>query len=639
MPLAVAGLAGAIYFLNMLRGSFSPIMMDYVVWATFIAAMLAALGDIRRHCRSAGYASTLTMDILAVVFLMIGRGGSTAYSLWNTSLATPIVGGSTIFNASVALASLVALGSIWLSLSVVMHCAFEHPIVLRATESYCATLGSMKGASMRLLAAIEKRPVLFAFAIGFGIRLIPEVVWWPWPIGWDTFEYMAELNDFLAFPNPLSPDFNYTLSRTPPLLNTILSLPGALFGSWAVFKAFPPIAYGAIIALVAFTSKRALQMNNRQALLAAVVSAFFILNLRMSSDYQKQILGTIMLMAALVCIREDGGWKRNLGVASLFIMAALASQITAVAAVPAILLLLVDSARLRRLPRCALYASSLIIVIAALAQYSGGFVWGNSTFGLAPAGVYSLTTSASSALIAYTMAGYTIILVPALLVFRSYNKYYLAVIAALLVAGLSPIFVPYTSISGYYRFLIEIVPFAVPLAIKGMLTANRRLPVAAYSLAIILIGCCFIFPGGSTYTGKLTNTYIEFPVSVAPDPASRDQLTSLIQFSSNISNMGLDEGIPIIVPYYLYRYVHYGILNPAPGRIISLNTADSYTLNRSIASLNASTVYFFADISEQGMAKMLDSMSYNSTGGLVTFSFTILRDGMFCFYEVSRSFG
>ncbi len=638
VPLSLLGLAGSALFLYSLRGGYSPILMDYVVWCVFIASSLAAIGDLRRHSASAGYASTLSLDILALTFLAAGRIGSIAHAMWTTSLQSPLVGGGATYPPSVALASLVALGGIWASAATVAHAALGRPVVLMGGEPYRATFGGIGRALASALRAVESRPVLSAFAIGLSIRLVPEIAWWPWPIGWDTFEYIARLNDFIAFPNPLSPEFAYGMRNYPPLLDVTLAVPGAIFGSWATFKAFPPIAYGALAALTALTSKRALRMSDGESLLAAAVSALFILNLRISWDYQKQILGTVLLMAALACIDDDGRLRRQFGVAALLVLASLASQITAVAAAPALLLLVIDTARSRRIPACVLNSAALASVISALAWYSGGFVWGNATFGAAPAGIVSTSLSSAPALIAYLFAGFGILLGPALLAARSYNKYYLAVIATLALAALSPIFMPYTAVTAHYRFLIQLAPLLSPLAIKGMLSIKRRHAVAAYSLAIVAIGCCFIVPGGQTYTYALTGAFIEFPPLLQPDPPYENLLTDLTNFSAGLGGMGLREDVPIITPYYLNRYVHLGILNPAPGMIISISSSNWQDVNRTVSALNLTSFYYFDYVDAGRFAGMLDSMR-NSSSAPVTFSFSVLREGIYSLYEVNRSVG
>jgi hypothetical protein len=638
VPFALMGLAGAALFLYSLMGAYSPILIDYAVWGAFLASSLAVVGDMRRHCSYAGHASTLSLEVIAFTLLIIGRLGSTAYALWEMNLQTPIVGGGATLGPSVALASLVALGGVLASIPVLLHAALGHPVVLKDTAPYRETLVLLRAAINSALGAAGRRPVLAAFAIGFAVRLIPEVIYWPWPIGWDTFEYIARLNDFIAFPNPFSPDFAHGMMHYPPLVDVALAIPGRLFGSWAVFKAFPPIAYGAIAALIALTSKRALKMNDREALLAATVSAFFILNLRISWDYQKQVLGTIMLMAALVCIRGDGSFRRHLGVSALLMLAAMASQVTAVAAVPALLLLMIDAAKLRRLPGILLHSATLTAVILALQWYAGGFVWGNATFGSAPAGIVTSSLSSASTLVAYIVAGFGVVLVPAMLALRSYNRYYLAVIATMLAAGISPIFMPYTSLTAPYRFLIEIAPFMAPLAVKGILSVKRRSPAAVYSIAIILVGCCFLAPGGQIYTRGLTDTFIEFPPSMQPDPQYDQLLADLTGFSANLSGMGLREGVPIITPYYLYRYVHLGIINPEPGSIVSVSSGGWPVLNQTVSALNASSFYYFADVDPERFFNMLESMS-NSTFEPITFTFSTLREGIYCLYEVNRSAG
>ncbi len=40
-----------------------------------------------------------------------------------------------------------------------------------------------------------RKGLLIAFVVGFAVRLIPEILSYPYPIGWDTIYYAARIND------------------------------------------------------------------------------------------------------------------------------------------------------------------------------------------------------------------------------------------------------------------------------------------------------------------------------------------------------------------------------------------------------------------------------------------------------------
>jgi len=57
-----------------------------------------------------------------------------------------------------------------------------------------------------------------------------------------------------------------------------------------------------------------------------------------------------------------------------------------------------------------------------------------------------------------------------------------------------------------------------------------------------------------------------------------------------------------------------------------------------VSALNASSFYYFADVDPERFFNMLESMS-NSTFEPITFTFSTLREGIYCLYEVNRSAG
>ncbi|MEM2377668.1 MAG: hypothetical protein QXV05_04020, partial [Candidatus Korarchaeum sp.] len=102
---------------------------------------------------------------------------------------------------------------------------------------------SLKGLIFSSLSALEeRRDYLTVFLIAFSARFLPELLSWPWLIGWDTPEYVANLRDFVARPNPIDRTIWYGGYRPlPPLLNVILYPLTFIIDPWYIYKLFPPI--------------------------------------------------------------------------------------------------------------------------------------------------------------------------------------------------------------------------------------------------------------------------------------------------------------------------------------------------------------------------------------------------------------
>ncbi|MEN3052119.1 MAG: hypothetical protein ABC596_09945, partial [Candidatus Methanosuratincola petrocarbonis] len=302
-------------------------------------------------------------------------------SMWISGLASPVIGGSIAGEASVGLVLMVFPASLICLFTAVVHAALRRPITFAPSPPY--------EESFRALG--QKA----------------ELLWWPWLVGWDTVEYAAHLEDFLAEPRLFSAYYWMGRMRNmPPMIDWALSVPALLFGSWSVYKLYPPVAYGLVCALSALISRRVLRMGSGWSILTGAVSALFILNLRISWDYQRQTLGTIFLMAFLAYSGSGSipgsssalsgtaagkgstavGWKRAAASSALLICSALSHEVTAFASAVALLYLTVHSAQRRSIAGSSAYAASLACTAALLFWYWGAPAYESRYLGTLPAG-------------------------------------------------------------------------------------------------------------------------------------------------------------------------------------------------------------------------------------------------------------
>ena len=131
------------------------------------------------------------------------------------------------------------------------------------------------------------RALSACFAVGLFVRLIPELLAFPLPIGFDTVYYAFAMKSGVVWPNwstfftstwllsaftvPL-----YSLSRVDPFL---------------LLNIVAPLLYGLNVAGIYWFARKALGWNLRMGVLAGVFFAVQLASLRISWDLLENTLG------------------------------------------------------------------------------------------------------------------------------------------------------------------------------------------------------------------------------------------------------------------------------------------------------------------------------------------------------------
>ncbi|MEL9941104.1 MAG: hypothetical protein QXH86_08810 [Ignisphaera sp.] len=189
----------------LVRGMVNWVLYDYLVWLISLVICLGDVLDFLCFYRRIGYASTLTLDVLSLALVAIGRLGSLAVSMVETMFVTPPVGGGIVGIEALIIASLVVPGSLIGFAAIALHTFAREPVVLAESRTWAEILHSIRKGLTSAGHFFESHPIFTAFLLGFSVRLVPEVLWWPWHVGWDTVEYTAHLADFLTSLNPFKP--------------------------------------------------------------------------------------------------------------------------------------------------------------------------------------------------------------------------------------------------------------------------------------------------------------------------------------------------------------------------------------------------------------------------------------------------
>lgn len=161
----------------------------------------------------------------------------------------------------------------------------------------------------------HKKVILIAFLVGFIVRLIPEILSFPNPIGWDTIYYASRIESGVVF-----------------------SVGSDLFNSWMVYgilvalgnltqadpfmilKVVAPLLYGGTCAGMYFVAWKRFDWSATKSLLVSVLFAFQLASLAVSWQFYRNVFGVMVLLFALPFIKENISWKgaAALGVLGLF---------------------------------------------------------------------------------------------------------------------------------------------------------------------------------------------------------------------------------------------------------------------------------------------------------------------------------
>ncbi|MEZ0394618.1 MAG: hypothetical protein ABWK00_06220, partial [Desulfurococcaceae archaeon] len=379
------------------------------------------------------------------------------------------------------------------------------------------------------------------------------------------------LLDFAQRPYPFEPHYWMRVMRNIPPLLDVLLLPAALLGhAWTTFKLYPPIAYAALAAAAVLYAQRALGLGWRGGVLAGLATALYILNLRISWDYQRQLLGSVLMILSLAYLDSRRRWGAGEATvaAALLVLTALSHEVTALASI--FLAAAYAHAAARRSDWAALTAGLAALAFSALLEL---WYWGPARLvvpseytavlppGLVPYNAVDSTREAVS----YLVAGFGPTLPLALIAISALRPRYTAVaLGTLLAAGLSPLVAPYTAVVTWYRFLIGVAPIVAPLAVAGLLraTCDGRV-IAAYLLFLAVPGILFAY--SFSQASMLATSLREFPPALIPAGVDRlKDWSQLAQYFAENPPAG-----PILVEdESTARWVHLAIRNPTPSTLV-----------------------------------------------------------------------
>ena len=160
-----------------------------------------------------------------------------------------------------------------------------------------------------------RKGLFLAFVLGFVVRLIPEVLSFPYPIGFDTVYYAARMNSGVVW-NHWSSLFSTWLVYA--LLVPLYSL--VQVDPFLLLKVVGPLLYGGTAAGIYYFAWKGLNWGVKKCLFASVFFAFQLAALGISWHFYRNLFGLMLLLFALPFLKRIGGWKEFTLLAALSLL-------------------------------------------------------------------------------------------------------------------------------------------------------------------------------------------------------------------------------------------------------------------------------------------------------------------------------
>lgn len=600
--LALAIIIYGIVYYNPIKTN--TITYDYFVWISTALAVYSFYIDLKDFSNKPVY-STMFLGVMGILIVVLGRTLSYCLNAFTVyGYIGHLVGESYTINGF-KISLLIVPGSICVLITSIINTLFGEPLILLTGFSFrdlyayiIYTYGKLSLKVDNILSRSLSLLALIAFAIGFTYRFIPEIYYWPYLIGWDTVEYVAHLADFLEKLNPFTSYYWMGgLRNCPPLLNILLTPFTFLVDPWVVFKFYPSLAFGILASLSAIIVVKVYNKSWKIGLLAAIATTVFILNLRISWDYQRQLLGSIFMLASIIALElwEIRSFSKAVTVSILLISCGLSHEVTGLVGFVLALTLLYKGFKTRN--TYSMITGLIALVCNTILEV---WYWGKPysyvpSLGYTPPGITNSSGVDASEALSYFIAGYGLVLPLAILALTKYSKQYIVITTTtLLLAGLSPLITPASSIVTWYRFLIGWAPLASSIAVVSLIDVSKNWKtIAIYMIIFSLPGLAF------TYNHYLAMNYTmalrEFPWRLTPSPPQPYAGIYLDVYNILKQNQELLRNIIVIADASMARYVHLLIRNPDPSKLVCLWYLKE-SINKTVCSiaeeLNLSKVLF-----------------------------------------------
>ncbi len=578
LPLITSGSADFYFFVR----------VDYTFWSSTILLLAAMYYDLREYSGASLY-STLLLEVMGFVLVSFVRAASLVHSALLIEPGYLCIGCGvagpqvlvyvypTMFSAGV-----LGVGS------MLVNRLHGGPYVF----SKGITLGELcRSLSLRAGAVLDRSEII-AFLLGFTVRLLPEVYWWPRPIGYDTVEYVAHLRDFVDRPSIFGSYYWMGGPRNiPPLIDWFLYPLALLVDPWYIFKLYPPVAYGLLAMLMTTFSIRVLGISTRRSLLVALVAPFSILLLRMAWDLHKQFLATILLLCALIVLEAGANSRKHVVAAVLLFLSSLASELGAAFT---IILSAYVIVREKKLPVAVLYLLLASVSYALITWYVGKPVAEHPVVGVSPPAVGGGTgwESGTFAYVFITFGPLAPLLAMGFDRYAGRVRYTVYMVAVLLFLSVLPWLAPYVAPAEWDRILMTAAVLALPIALPQLGEIKRK-QLAVLTVALLIAPGFYatMHPSYHYYNQLLFSPLYRIPYGMVPSPPYAAVFDSALEAAEFVQGLDLKES-PLITGLSWGRFVHLELRNPSTSELaFVLSTPTPHDILQVITTRNKSSAY------------------------------------------------
>jgi hypothetical protein len=210
---------------------------------------------------------------------------------------------------------------------------------------------------LRRIKLTDRKALIACLSIGFFIRLVPELLAFPLPIGFDTIHYAVAMKSGVIWSH-WSTFFTSSWLLYALIVPLYALIPADPF---LLLKIIAPLLYGLNVAGIYWFSRKMLGWNLRMALLAGGFFALQLASLRISWDLLRNTLGLGILLFTLPHIKEVGTKRGFVLFALLSLLTVFAHEYAAV-----ILLVVVIGLVVMRLSKVDVAFGSKRIILATL---------------------------------------------------------------------------------------------------------------------------------------------------------------------------------------------------------------------------------------------------------------------------------
>ncbi|MGC8679314.1 MAG: hypothetical protein ACP5TH_05920, partial [Fervidicoccaceae archaeon] len=375
-----AFLSSAYALVHLLLTDSAGISFDYAIWISFFFSVLSTYLEVKKFFTKP-LPSTILFEITGSFLSISGRIGSIiANRVFEVGYFFPLFG-SYYNTLGIELSLLVIIGSFLVFFPSLIHAIKGDVISFYSEPNIEVSFSTIKHFWVDSVAFFSNRLILIALISGvfaFLFRFYPEITYGSWLIGWDTPEYVAHLEDFAAKLNPFTSYYwQGGMRHIPPMLDMLLS-PFALIGkAYGIFKIYPSFAFGALASLSSIIAYKLYNVKPKGAIISGLFTSLFVLNLRISYDYQRQLLGSVFLLSFLLAAemwRDDISISKAIALVALGVTASMSHEVVGFAVFVSSIALFLVSFKSRSLYGA---ASSLLIAVSSFfleAWYWSGVV-------------------------------------------------------------------------------------------------------------------------------------------------------------------------------------------------------------------------------------------------------------------------